>query len=52
MPQVTDSLSRARVSKDEGGLMLRDASQRSYACGPAMERLRCDAPQYEAKRHR
>ena len=35
MPPAACSLSRARVSKDEGGLglMLRDASQRGYTCG-------------------
>src|SRR5205807_6131927 len=40
---------RARVSKDEGGLMLRDASQRSGRAVIDRSR-RCDAPQHEAER--
>src|SRR6516164_805284 len=40
----------ARVSKDEGGLMLRDASQRAVFAQTHVVVSRCDAPQHEAER--
>src|SRR5262249_56177843 len=39
---------RARVSKDGGGPMLRDASQRIRTRGESLSLRRCDAPQHEA----
>jgi len=55
MPRrFANSNARARVSKDEDGrgmaLVLRDASQRTWAVEAAALASRCDAPQHEGER--